>query len=445
MSDPLLSAWEKTVRRRGNDRAITEAASGQSVTFLELDTRANIWVSRHASEAARLSHRAVVAAMPNGIAWIVTFLGLLKSRAIIVPLDAAEPSAAQHRIAESLRAGFLWDGAKLIHPPGSSRASRADLCLVKLTSGTTGAPRAIHFRGEQLLADARQITSTMGIIARDLNYALIPFGHSYGLGNLTIPLLAHGVPVVCGTSALPHSIAADFARWKPTVFPGVPAMWRVLAASDITLKSLRLGISAGAPLMPETAREFVARFGVRLHNFYGSSETGGITYDRSGRATLNGGVGRAMRGVTLKLSRNSRLEVTSAAVFTHRNPRRRKGIGSWLMADAVAINSGELTLLGRRGQTVKIAGRRVSLFEVAQRLRAIAGVHEVWVGTSVGNEPVLAAVVATTLTVTELRTALHADTAAWKIPKKWVLLPALPLTARGKTDLRTLQALIDAG
>ena len=442
--DSLLSAWEKIVRRRGNARAITEAASGEGVTFRELETRANVWFSRHASDRGQLSRRVVVAAMPNRIAWFVTFLGLLKSRAIVVPLDAAEPPAAQQRIAESLRAGFLWDGAKLLSLPDASRATRGDQCLVKLTSGTTGTPRGIPFTGEQLLADARQIMSTMGITSRDVNYALIPFGHSYGLGNFTIPLLAYGVPVVCGASTLPHSIAADFARWTPTVFPGVPTMWRALAASDITLKSLRLGISAGAPLMPETAREFAARFGVRLHNFYGSSETGGIAYDRSGRATLNGGVGRAMRGVTLKSMRNSHLEVTSAAVFTQRNPRRRKGIGAWIMADTVAMDSaGELRLQGRRGQIAKIAGRRVSLSEVAQRLRAIAGVNDVWVGTTTGSEPVLSAVVASTLTVPVLRTALHADTAAWKIPKKWVTLPALPLTARGKTDTRALQALIE--
>jgi len=443
MSEALLSAWRRTVRRRGNERAVTEAATGQSATFLELDMHANAWVSRHAGSPAELSHRTVVFALPNSIAWIVTFLGLLKSRAVVVPLDAAEPSAAQHRIAESLRAKFLWDGANLLPLAGSSRAVRPDLALVKLTSGTTGTPRAIYFTAEQLLADARQVTSTMGISPRDLNYALIPFGHSYGLGNLTLPLLAHGVPLLCGTSALPHAIAVDFARWKPTVFPGVPAMWRALAASDLILKSLRLGISAGAPLTPETAREFAARFGLRLHNFYGSSETGGIAYDRSGRATLNGGVGRAMRGVALKSSRNSRLDVSSAAVFTHRNPRRRKGLGAWLMADVVAMNSaGELTLQGRSGQIVKIAGRRISLAEVTQRLRAIAGVDDAWVGTSAGSEPVLSAVVATTLPIAELRTSLQADTATWKIPKRWVRLPALPMTARGKTDTRALQALI---
>jgi long-chain acyl-CoA synthetase len=315
-------------------------------------------------------------------------------------------------------------------------------------------PRALVFTAGQLLADGRQVTSTMGIKARDLNYALIPLGHSYGLGNLTVPLLAQGVPLVCGTAPLPHAIAADFARWQPTVFPGVPAMWRALAAADMRLDSLRLGISAGAPLPPEVARDFAARFGRKLHGFYGSSETGGIAYDPTGRATLDGGVGRAMRGVKLTWLKGMRLRVSSAAVLTHGNPwspsappqagkRRRAGKrGAWLMPDRVARDDrGNLRLLGRRGATVKIAGRRVNLAEVSDRLRRLPGVREAWVGVRTGNDPVLGAVVATGRTAAELRGELLADTAAWKIPKKLVVVAALPLTARGKTDTRALQAM----
>jgi len=290
----------------------------------------------------------------------------------------------------------------------------------------------------------------MGIGRRDLNYALIPLGHSYGLGNLTVPLLAQGVPLVCGTAPLPHAIAADFARWKPTVFPGVPAMWRALAASDLTLDSLRLGISAGAPLPPEVARNFTARFGRRLHSFYGSSETGGISYDRTGEATLAGGVGRALRGVKLTGLSGARLRVSSAAVLTHGNRRWIGQLGAWLMLDRVTRDAhGGVRLLGRRGKTVKIAGRRVNLAEVADRLRRLPGVSEAWAGASAGNDPMLGAVVATGLTATELRAELLADTAAWRVPKRLIVVAALPLTTRGKTDTRAMQAMIfpsaDAG
>ena len=446
----LLQAWEKTLRRRGDDRAVVQAADGARATFRELDQRASAWLGRatgpSATRAPRLPDlrgRAVVFAAPNGLAWLEIFLGLLKAGAVAVPLDAGEPPPAQRQLAAALRAGFCWDGTRLV-PLGRSRRYRDPaVCLIKVTSGSTGQPRPLVFTADQMIADGRQVTATMGIGPRDLNYALIPLGHSYGLGNLTIPLLAQGVPLVCGSAALPHAIAADFARWSPTVFPGVPAMWRGLAASEVALDSLRLGISAGAPLPPEVARDFAARFGRRLHSFYGSSETGGIAYDPTGRAALSGGVGRAMRGVKLKALSGGRLQVSSAAVVTHGNRRRAGSRGAWLMPDRAVLDArGGVTLLGRRGTTVKIAGRRVNLREVGDRLRRVPGVRETWVGVSPGPEPVLGAVVAGDLTVVELRTALLADTAAWKIPKKLRVVAALPVTARGKADTRALRAMV---
>ena len=443
MTTELMAAWQRTVRRRNNDRAVSEALSGQSVTFGELAMRARAWLADHGGDLARLRRRLVVFAAPNGMAWFAQFVGLMEAGAVVVPLDAAEPVAGQRELAAALGAGFWWDGRRLIALPGAKRERSTEVCLIKMTSGTTTAPRPLRFTGGQLLADARQVTHTMGVTARDLNYALIPLGHSYGLGNLTIPLLAQGVPLVCGASALPHAIAADFARWRPTVFPGVPAMWRALSGSDLTLDSLRLAISAGADLPPEVARQFAERFSCPLHNFYGSSETGGIAYDRSGRATLAGRVGKALRGVTLKQLPRSRLVVSSSAVVTFGRRPTLHGPNAWVMADRVLLSpEGEVTLLGRRGATVKIGARRVSLTEVVARLRRLPGVKDAWVGITSGSEPVLGAVVATKSTAAALRQGLHADTAPWKIPKKFVVVTDLPLNERGKPDTRALQAMI---
>jgi acyl-coenzyme A synthetase/AMP-(fatty) acid ligase len=195
-------------------------------------------------------------------------------------------------------------------------------------------------------------------------------------------------------------------------------------------------------LPEQVARDIAARHGVRLHNFYGSSETGGIAYDRTGAATLAGGVGRALRGVTITARAGATLEVSSAAVLTHGNRRRHGTTGCWLMADRVRTDPrGQVFLLGRRGSTVKIAGRRVDLAAVNARLRRLPGVRDAWTGVSAGADPVLGAVVVTARTSAELRAALGADTAGWRIPKRLVVVAALPLTARGKPDPRALQAL----
>jgi acyl-coenzyme A synthetase/AMP-(fatty) acid ligase len=313
-----------------------------------------------------------------------------------------------------------------------------------MTSGTTGGPRALAFSAAQLIADARQVTSTMGIRTRDLNYALIPLGHSYGLGNLAVPLIAQGVPLVCGALPLPHAIASDFRKWRPTVFPCVPAVWRALAAAGVGLasfRSLRLAVSAGSPLPPEVARDFRGRFGLPLRNFYGSSETGGIAYDRTGNSTLAGGVGRPIRAVEVTALPGHRIRIRSAAVFTRGNRGARRGLGSWIPADRVEIGArGELRLAGRRGAIVKVAGRRVNLAEIEASLRGLNGVREAWVQLGPGADAVVGAALATERPVAEIRAELLLSTAAWKIPRKWAIMPRLPLTPRGKVDSHRLSS-----
>lgn len=442
MSAGLLHAWDRVCRRRASDTAVVETAGGSSCTFRELDERANAWCARHARGFARRPGTVAVFAVPNGIAWLEQFLGLVKAGLVPAALDASEPAGSQREIARSIRAGAWWNGTGLELLPRPRRFRLADACLVKLTSGTTGRPRPLLFTDAQMIADADQVMRTMGIRKTDINYGLTPLGHSYGLGNLTLPLLARGVPLVCGATPLPQAIARDFARWQPTVFPSVPAVFRALVAASLpgsALAPLRVAISAGAPLLPETARAFATKFGGRIHAFYGSSETGGIAYDRTGRATLAGGVGRPMHGVQIRPRRGGGIEVRSPAVFTHGNARRRGGLGCWVPPDTVRIDArGQLTLLGRRGRTVKIGGRRLNLGEVAARLRRLAGVRDVWVGVRPGPEPLLGAALVSERGAVELRTELLADTAAWKVPKKLAPLAEFPLTERGKTDTRAL-------
>ena len=95
MSAALLSAWTKTLRRHGAARAVVQADNGATVTFRELDTRADAWLRTHAPDPAPLRGRAVLFATANSIGWLEIFLGLLKAGAVVVPLDAAEPPAAR--------------------------------------------------------------------------------------------------------------------------------------------------------------------------------------------------------------------------------------------------------------------------------------------------------------------------------------------------------------
>jgi len=243
-----------------------------------------------------------------------------------------------------------------------------------------------------------------------------------------------GSAIVSGVSVLPHALTAAIAQWKPTVFPAVPVLLRALVEAGGTpeqLQTLRTVISAGAPLAPEIARAFRTKFGLKLHSFYGSSETGGITYDRTGSATLAGrSVGTPLEGVRLRFGSGRRFWVESAAV---------SGGGCFRPPDHGELNErGELVLLGRAGRMVKIGGRRLDLAEVERALRAVPGISDAFVAVHAGRADALAAAVATNRTAPEIREALRDRLVAWKIPKKILPLPAFPVSARGKTDTRQL-------
>jgi acyl-coenzyme A synthetase/AMP-(fatty) acid ligase len=438
MAVTLNARWLQTVKADPGAAALMDAGTGRVWTRAELAALGEAWAAAH---GAAVAGRRVVFAEANGPEWVRVFFGLLAGGAVVVALDPGEPAAAQRAVAESVGAAFLWQAGRLEAVGPARRGGRSVTRLLKVTSGSTGTPRALAFTDAQMAADGRQVCATMGIAGKDVNLGCIPFGHSYGLGNLVLPLLLQGTAIVSGVPVLPQALAAGIAQWRPTVFPAVPALLRVLAAADVApgqLRSLRTVISAGAPLAPETAQAFHAKFGRKIHNFYGSSETGGISYDRTGEATLTGrSVGRPLRGVQLELGAGGRFWVKSAAVT---------GVGRFRPADRGELNArGELVLLGRAGRMVKIAGRRLDPAEVERALRQLPGVDEAFVELHRERADTLAAAVATRLTAAEIRALLQDRIAGWKIPKKLLPLPEFPLTARGKTDTARLRVVLQGG
>lgn len=435
MPETLQQAWTATVASQPDAVALIEGATGRTWTRAQLDAAALAFAAQLPATVAR---QRVTFALPNGPAWFAALLGLLRAGAVPVPLDPSEPAVAQRSLAHAAGAAFaILDGNIL--PVSSRRRPRSALpALVKLTSGSTGRPRALPFTHAQMLADGRQVCASMDIRPTDLNLAVIPCGHSYGLGNLVIPLLSQGTALVSADLPLPHALAALAERHRPTILPAVPALLRVLAEADLpadAFSSVRTVISAGAPLAPAVARAFFGKYALKPRGFYGSSETGGISYDRTGDDTLAGlGVGTALDGVSIFPLRGQRVRVRSAAVF---------GRGEHTPADRARLEpGGRLVLLGRTGRMIKIAGRRLDLAELESALRQLPGIGDAFVSPHPDNLEDLAAVLATRLPAVHLRALLRAHLAPWKIPRRLVPVPAFPVTARGKPDTAALRALL---
>jgi acyl-CoA synthetase (AMP-forming)/AMP-acid ligase II len=367
-----------------------------------LEGHAPSWPNPRRSRRSATLQRIVPIREPNSAAWLIRFLAAQRIGATALPLDPAAP----------------------LIPPVAARG-----CCVKLTSGTTGAFKPVYCSAGHLIRDGRNICATMGIRPDDRNLALIPLGHSYGLGNLVMPLILQATPLVCAQTILPRQILELIRAFRVTVFPTVPAVLRALAQLPGASKppSLRLVISAGAPLSADVARQFYERYGLKIHNFYGASETGGICYDRTGNATLTGrAIGKPLKNVRVRLRRDGRIVV-----------------GRQLLADLGEWNRyGELRLLGRVGVVANIGGRKVSPVEVEGALRELRGISDVWVTVlkdKRGND-LVAAAVETDRARGDIERELLEKLPAWKLPKLWLIAAALPRTDRGKLHTAELNA-----
>lgn len=364
----LYHHWLETVAQDPQKVLITAAKSGQTWTANTLQ-QAVIELDQALPSTPSWTGKIVILPLPNGADWLITFLLCLHRGAIPLPIDPETPSALLDHLVNLFQPIALRTPERFEHFPDPQHYAGAH--LVKLIAGPDGQPQGLFFADHHLLADLANIHSSMALSPTDPHYALIPMGHSYGLGNLVLPLIVHGIPAILASDFYPSAIAADCARFQPTLFPAIPTLIRALTRSQVdpaAFASLTRIISAGDHLLPADAQAFLEKFAVPTHNFYGTSETGGISYDRTGEATLTGrSAGTPLPSVSLSLHPQGRLAVSSPAT---------PGPHPFLTADyAELLPNAEVKLTDRTPQLLKLSGRRLHPLEVENALRSLPAIQ----------------------------------------------------------------------
>src|SRR5499427_6461709 len=272
--DPLLLAWQTTVSRKANDAAVFDANGRVARTFRDIEGHARAF---EAKIDDMLPGAVLAVQIGNHEDWPAVFIACLRNQLVVLPLDQSIGEQQRRAALEICRASAVMSAVSSKSSPQITRLKTADTTpdwgenmpsLLKLTSGTTAAPRAIRFCSHQLLADCIQICDTMDISDDDLNFGVIPVSHSYGFSNLLTPLMARGVPMVVSHDKTPRAVLGDLARTGATVFPGTPAFYQVFCdVGDVPpLPKLRLCISAGAPLASSVAKKFFDKFKQPIHS-----------------------------------------------------------------------------------------------------------------------------------------------------------------------------------
>lgn len=404
----LYHRWRQTVDEHPHEMALVDCQTGRRWTFRQL-----------ADEADRDVHAAPPQAVfPTGmgVPFILDVLRGWRANAIVRPLEEAQ------------------EPVQIPAPPSR--------CVhLKTTSASTGAPRLVAFTAEQLMADADQIVATMGLRPEWPNVAVISLAHSYGFSNLVLPLLLRGIPLILGGSPLPESVRRAAAEAPEITLPAVPALWRTWLEAEAIPGNVRLAISAGAPLPVALEVAVFQRCGIKIHNFYGATECGGIAYDTSETPRQDPAcAGTATQGVELLVSPEGCLSVRSQAAGETYWPEPSPALGNGVFhtSDLARVERGQVFLIGRQSDLINIAGRKVSPESIELALALHPDVRQCVVfGTpSQGDdrtETIVACVAARPTTTTQvLKHHLLAVLPAWQVPREWWFVPDLETNARGK-------------
>jgi long-chain acyl-CoA synthetase len=456
-SEALLAAWRRTVGRAKDSPAILNTQGEVVRKFSEIDECARDFERKLETFKAG---NVIAIQIGNHEDWASILIACLRRRLVVLPLEQSIADQQRDAVLKICHASAVVSAVSSGNSPSLLALKTSDATadwgehppsLLKLTSGTTAAPRAIRFRSEQLLADCNQICDTMGISDVDLNFGVIPISHSYGFSNLLTPLIARGVPMVLSRDRLPRAVLADLAGTNATVFPGMPVFYQAFCEmEDIpVLPKLRLCISAGAPLATAVAEQFRQKFGLPIHSFYGASECGGICYDRDGPNKEDGFVGQPMEGVVIEMvdpdAPASRIRVRSAAVgdgYFPESDEAKLGGGLFVPDDLLKKTANGFRIVGRTSDVINVAGKKVNPAEVEAHLLRFSGVRQAVVfgrASILRNEEVAACVVASPgVSEVELLEFCRRELSGWQVPKRVFIVDAIPVTERGKISRREL-------
>ena len=403
----LYEQWRKIATAQRGEVALRDAASGCRWTFAELFTAGEAWDIGRADTACPQGHA------PE---FIFELLAAWRENKIVCPLEPGQT------------------------PPEISAPSKNRVHL-KSTSATGGRARFVAFTAEQLAADPENIVTTMGLRPDWPNLGVISLAHSYGFSNLVLPLLLHGIPLILAPAPLPEIVRRTAETEKFMTLPAVPAMWRAWHQADAIPPNVRLAISAGAPLPIHLEQEVFQSSGLKIHNFLGSSECGGIAYDATETPRTDVALaGTPMRNVNLSVNTDGCLTVQSRAVAETYWPEKSAALGGGIFqtSDLAELKDGHVFLRGRLGDQINVAGRKVSPETIERALLAHPQVRECLVfgvpSRDAERLEIIVAIVVADIGEPALKQFLLGKLPAWQVPREWRFVEKLQVNPRGKVS-----------
>jgi long-chain acyl-CoA synthetase len=331
-----------------------------------------------------------------------------------------------------------------------------DETIYLYSTGSTGKPKRVSRTHFNLTALANNHTQTIGWTERDRILFTIPLSHTFGFGNFISALKVGASMYVLGE--FNRNKVIDLIESESiTVFPSVPFMLNVLAETFLPkprdFSSLRLVISAGAPLSKETFYKFYEKFGIYPRQFYGSTETGVISINLGEDIESKfDSVGLPVKNVEVKIFREdeSEADVNEVGEIAVKSPSMVTGYyglpeetekvfrnGYYFTGDLGRIDEGGyIYIVGRKKLFINVAGNKVDPIQMENFLLTHPKIKEVvvlGVKDNYGNESVKAVIVPKEdMEIKEIYDYCKGHVSDFKIPRIVEFRDEIPKSPTGK-------------
>jgi acyl-[acyl-carrier-protein]-phospholipid O-acyltransferase / long-chain-fatty-acid--[acyl-carrier-protein] ligase len=377
---------------------------------------------------------------------------------------------------EDLRAGMnlldkLWLMAFALWLPRLAMAEPdpESPAIVLFTSGTEGKPKGVALSHRALLANIAQVRAVVDVNATDKVLDVLPMFHSFGLtGGALLPVLT-GARVLFYPTPLHYKIIPELAYDRGcTVLYGTSTFLGNYArhANPYDFHRMRYVI-AGAEKLAENVRQaWIDKFGIRILEGYGATETAPVLALNTPMANRPGSVGQLLPGIEAKvipvpgIDNGGLLHVRGPNVMSGYYRFEAPGVleptnseageGWYNTGDVVELDAdGYLYIRGRVKRFAKVAGEMVSLGMVEELAVQVSpqGAH----AAAACSDPKRGEAVVLFSTDAELsRDRLQAAARDLGLPELAVprdirVVEALPLLGTGKVDYVTLGAMAAGG
>jgi benzoate-CoA ligase family protein len=196
---------------------------------------------------------------------------------------------------------------RTLHSDFPTAAKDAD-AFILYTSGSTGEPKgAVHRQADIFYTNDTYCREVLKLREGDRLFSSSRLPFAYGLGNaLTFPLLNGLTTVLCREKPSAEVVARVFRDYRPTIFFGVPVVFRMLLdhhrdVSELDTSSLHFCVSAGEALPAQLGEEWQKTFGLEVRDGIGSTEMLHMFMSNHDGDVRYGSSGKLLRGYEARL------------------------------------------------------------------------------------------------------------------------------------------------